>query len=336
MDRENVALEIYREGKRISLDDLINVWELATMKDLTTKKLKKIGDHYARKNKPHKDYMNNPQWHKYLRGLYKVSDELDEGQGSKSMGDWYWVTINPPEDDICKLQLAVDKFTARKGNWNHTAVWAYEQRSSDEDWKGFHVHILFNRKVASQKTAPSVIKDALWKDTQEFGIFPVYVPGTKLPFKGSKAGDAAIHCRAVKEGTHGRVYSYLNGEKIDAHKEKPSQQNVKWRESLGLEQLYGNAELFEGETELLFSTDESEDQSEDEPEERDAEAARRAAFDLQEELAQDTQPEENPWDRATRQGRLRERTVSPYGYYIENSDGGESSCSDSGHLPIDY
>lgn len=280
------AIQLHTIKKNLSFADQQAKWQEAAMKDLVTKELKKLAAHYAREEKPH-SLMPDAAWHQYLGALYEATDKIDEGQGSKSMGDWYWVTINPPVDDIDKLRLATEKFCKRKNSWNNSAVWAYEQRSEDENWYGFHVHILFNRKVATQKTAPKVIKDALWKDTQDMCVFPVYVPGTKLPFKGSKAGDAAIHCRPVKEGTQDRVFAYLMGEKVDAHKEKPSLQNEQWRGAIGLEQIYGNADVFQ--SEVVVSEEEYEE--EDLPEE-EYEEEKRVTF-AQEGLDEETQQSES-------------------------------------------
>lgn len=261
------AIALYDIRKGLKNEDLIKKFQEHVFKDVATKELKKIFIHHARNaDKPHR-LMPDPTWHAYLKDLLAETDKIEEGQGSMKQGDWYWVTINPPQDDLPMLKAAVEDFVSRRSNWQDSPIWAYEQRSEEQPWKGFHCHIMFNRKCGSQKIAPKVIEDTLWTIVKTYNLFPPKVPGTELNFRGSKAGKAAIHCRPIKMGTEPQVYRYLQGFKTDEYKEKPCLQNEQWRDHSDLQQIYGYEEAFEKvfnlEEEIVFSDEEKVDEEEE-------------------------------------------------------------------------
>jgi len=178
-----------------------------------------------------------------LRGEASASpsDESDEYMGSMLRDDvrrladmqgdawkgspYVFITVNLKRDkDLPKLVQSVAEFTTRV--WVGKCLYAFEQRADSKPYCGFHCHLMVSRrrpdngKLEKPGRVQAAIKSAFGK----------YCSGSK----------STLNVQSVTPGEEMRTANYIAGIKPDKKKAKKQLVDKKWRESIHLEDYYGD------------------------------------------------------------------------------------------------
>lgn len=144
---------------------------------------------------------------------------VKDGRKSNEMGDYVFLTINPPDYiPYTRLVNAVKSFTSLcVCKWS---VYVFEQRSIDEnDYRGFHSHILFQRD-----RKPKEVQKAIDRIFYESGIVP-------------DRNKMKHWARQTLDQVKGALV-YMKGGKKDRDKLPKVENDTRMRSSYGLDPLY--------------------------------------------------------------------------------------------------
>jgi hypothetical protein len=132
-------------------------------------------------------------------GLQTLREEIRDHEDSKAT-DWSLITINPYlHIKMTELKLVVEKIVSKK--WITTYTYTYEQRSeTNEQYKGFHCHLLIYRKDKSNSQMFREIRNTCKSicDTSNTHI---------LNFRNLKTDEDVS-----------KAYNYITGSKADENK----------------------------------------------------------------------------------------------------------------------
>lgn len=156
------------------------------------------------------------EFRRLVNGYFKRPRNEEKVDSRKSKGDYMWMTVNPRMDialDIFKSSVdrAVSSYTLEKGNY------VYEQRSEEKGiYNGFHVHM-----IAKRSKSPSVVE----KEMRRY-------------FKDVVGNDKHINISFVSESQMKVKMEYIKGNKKDQNKLSKCQNDVQFRLSYGLLDVY--------------------------------------------------------------------------------------------------
>lgn len=153
--------------------------------------------------------------HKALQQLY----DSNEYSGTRVTEGWYWITINPKEQDLIiqVLEAKIEKMVQKKNV--ASAMWTFEQRgeSEEEMGKGVHTHILLKNEGSRDDNFRRQIK---------------------VMFEGLCGSQLHIQIKKIPERWVDDKKEYLRGNKWDDQKDLKVEVDKIWREKFQLQTCY--------------------------------------------------------------------------------------------------